>query len=385
MRKSILILLLAFCIHVNAENNGPILWNMDKLQSIVTDKSQSAFISSVISSADRYSRTQPLTVVNKTKCISGNPHNFESLSIYFWPDPANPNGPYIVRDGYFNPEYKDYDLPKLIEFTNRIKTLALAYFFSNNPKYAARCLEELRVWFINENTYMTPTFEYAQVAPGHWNGKGAAVGLVDAYYFVDIIESLRLLQQRGMVSDADNLSFKTWFNSFLDWSVNSDNGRTISAMPDNVSTAYDVLIYSIASYVDKKAIQKEVIKRFNTNHITDKIDSKGRQIEELKRPTAMTYSIINLNHLLDFYIMLKNTGKKISKKNLKIISKAANYLEGFVDNKDKFEYKELNDWNTLEKRLVLQTSKMKRLDSKIQLGSQSKAKQVPFDVTNVTE
>ena len=63
-----------------------------------------------------------------------------SLGPYWWPDPNKPDGlPYIRRDGERNPEISsDYDAPRFGALTGAVTTLALAYYFSDDEKYAAR-------------------------------------------------------------------------------------------------------------------------------------------------------------------------------------------------------------------------------------------------------
>src|SRR5437868_4037827 len=58
----------------------------------------------VLAAAQRYLRESPITI---TDCASerspGGKHDYFSEADYFWPDPNNPTGPYIPRDGVSNP------------------------------------------------------------------------------------------------------------------------------------------------------------------------------------------------------------------------------------------------------------------------------------------
>src|SRR5688572_25758892 len=48
---------------------------------------------------------QPVTVTNFVSPRSaGGKHDFYSEGDYWWPDPSQPNGPYIQRDGQTNPD-----------------------------------------------------------------------------------------------------------------------------------------------------------------------------------------------------------------------------------------------------------------------------------------
>ena len=61
--------------------------------------------------ADVALRQKLVAVTDKTFAApSGNKHDYLSLSIYFWPNPATADGlPYVLRDGKMNPENRDYD------------------------------------------------------------------------------------------------------------------------------------------------------------------------------------------------------------------------------------------------------------------------------------
>ena len=54
----------------------------------------------VLKAANQYLKEQPITITASTSPRSvGGVHDFFSEGDYWWPDPANPDGPYIQRDG----------------------------------------------------------------------------------------------------------------------------------------------------------------------------------------------------------------------------------------------------------------------------------------------
>src|SRR5690242_13574531 len=53
--------------------------------------------------AARYLKEEPITVTaSHCERSAGGKHDFFSEGDYWWPDPANPDGPYIQRDGVSN-------------------------------------------------------------------------------------------------------------------------------------------------------------------------------------------------------------------------------------------------------------------------------------------
>jgi hypothetical protein len=88
----------------------------------------------VIQKAQSFLAVKVDSIVEKSQIPpSGNKHDFFSLSPYYWPDPNNPKGPYILKDGHTNPESTAIpDKQKLSDMTYKVKILSLAYriFFS---------------------------------------------------------------------------------------------------------------------------------------------------------------------------------------------------------------------------------------------------------------
>src|SRR5271157_4464327 len=62
----------------------------------------------VFQAASNYLAEKPVTVTaSSSPRSSGGRHDFFSEGDYWWPDPKNPGGPYIQRDGMTNPENFD--------------------------------------------------------------------------------------------------------------------------------------------------------------------------------------------------------------------------------------------------------------------------------------
>src|SRR6266508_2027752 len=58
----------------------------------------------VLAAAARHLDEAPRTVTAaRSPRSAGGPHDFFSEGDYWWPDPKNPEGPYVQRDGESNP------------------------------------------------------------------------------------------------------------------------------------------------------------------------------------------------------------------------------------------------------------------------------------------
>ncbi|HEX3084787.1 MAG TPA: alginate lyase family protein, partial [Pyrinomonadaceae bacterium] len=59
----------------------------------------------ILKAANQYLNEKPVTITDSSSPRSaGGVHDFFSEADYWWPDPKNPNGPYIQRDGMSNPD-----------------------------------------------------------------------------------------------------------------------------------------------------------------------------------------------------------------------------------------------------------------------------------------
>ena len=54
----------------------------------------------VLAAAARFLREEPITITaSRSPRSAGGPHDFFSEGDYWWPDPKDPDGPYVQRDG----------------------------------------------------------------------------------------------------------------------------------------------------------------------------------------------------------------------------------------------------------------------------------------------
>ena len=73
---------------------------------------------------------------------------------YWWPDSANPDGPYIRKDGERNPENFVHHKKVLSKLSDDVTTLTAAYLITTDEKYAQHAIRHLHAWFINPRTRM---------------------------------------------------------------------------------------------------------------------------------------------------------------------------------------------------------------------------------------
>ena len=287
------------------------IWNTDHLQSVKQSIDKPFYAHSyqaLKAEATRLLDAEPLSVMMKEKTpASGDKHDYMSQARYYWPDPAKPHGlPYINRDGISNPELNKLDRNRLGATANRVTTLALAWYFSGEERYAQKATELLRVWFLNKETRMNPNLEYAQVTPGHNNDKGRSYGLIDTYSFVEMLDAVALLEPSKAFTAKDSKQLKAWFAQLTHWMLSSPQGKEEAECKNNHSIAYDVQIAAFSLYGGKQQQAIDIINALPARRIAKQIDTDGKQPHELTRTLAFHYSQYNLTHILDLLTMARN-------------------------------------------------------------------------------
>jgi hypothetical protein len=86
----------------------------------------------------------------------GTRHDYYSEGDYWWPDPANPGGPYVRRDGRSNPDKFDGHRDALIAFGRIVPMLATAWDLTGDARFATAAMRHLRAWFVDPATAMHP-------------------------------------------------------------------------------------------------------------------------------------------------------------------------------------------------------------------------------------
>lgn len=292
------------------------IWSREHLEAVKQQLHRPMFAaaySCLIQEADSLLKAKPYTVMDKERpSPSGDNHDYTSLARYFHPDPAKPDGlPYINRDGISNPELALYDRNRLGATANRIVSLALAWYFSSDERYAAKAADMLRVWFLNEETRMNPHFEYAQMVPGVNGNKGRCFGVLDGYSFVDMLEGVSLLSDSKSWTESDDKALKEWMNSLLDWILTSPQGIEEANTDNNHSTAYDAQAIALAVYVGREDLARQIISEFPKRRMFTQIDLDGRQPHEMSRTLSFGYSQYNLSHFIDIFTMGLKLGIRI--------------------------------------------------------------------------
>jgi len=330
----------------------------------------------------------PQSVVNKDATPpSGDKHDYMSQAPYFWPDPKSPNHlPYIRRDGERNPEINKLpDHQSMDRMVGAVETLALAYYFEADEACALKATQLLRAWFIDPATRMNPNLQYAQAIPGINTGRG--IGLIETRGLTRVVDAAGLLAGSKAWSESDQRGLEQWFTKFLEWMLESKNGRDEAAAKNNHGTYYDLQVTSFALFVGKKDLATQTLEAAKQKRIAAQIEPDGRQPLELVRTKAWSYSVGNLDGLM----LLATIGEKIGvdlwnyrTTDGRSIRRALDYLAPFAFAEKKWPDQQIGEWQPQILFPLIRRGAPRYRDEKYQ-GLMSKIPQLdPADRSNLT-
>ncbi len=247
-----------------------------------------------IARAKAFLNANPVTVTDACcERSAGGKHDFYSEGDYWWPNPEDPKGPYVQRDGQTNPDNFTNHRYAMIRLSEIVATLTSAWLLTEEQIYADKALEHINAWFVDTATLMNPNLLYAQAIFGKVTGRG--IGLIDAYHFVEVAQSAKLLANKGGMSAEEASKIKNWFREFLTWMTSHEYGIAEMNWPNNHGTCWAATAASMAVLTDNKEIIELCTHRFKTILLPNQMADNGSFPLELKRTKPYGYSLFNLD------------------------------------------------------------------------------------------
>jgi hypothetical protein len=236
----------------------------------------------------------PITVAAESCPRSaGGKHDFYSEGDYWWPNPANPEGPYIQKDGLTNPQNFVAHRQAMIRFSRIIGALASAYQITHDKKYVKHALLHLKAWFIDPETLMNPNLLYAQAIKGVATGRG--IGIIDTIQLMEVIQGLESMQASPLVDKQTLQGIKNWVSAYLTWLTTHQYGKDEMNAKNNHGTCWVMQVACFAKFTGNKQLLGFCVNRYKGVLLPTQMAADGSFPLELKRTKPYGYSIFNLD------------------------------------------------------------------------------------------
>jgi len=260
----------------------------------------------ILEAANQYLSGAPITITaSHSPRSAGGLHDFFSEGDYWWPDPQNPGGPYIQRDGMTNPENFVEHRRALMRFSVQVPALAAAYSITKDERYAKCAALHLRAWFLDVSTRMNPNLQYAQAIHGVSTGRG--IGIIDTIHLVEVARAIEVLEKSKALSATDLKGIRQWFTDYLQWMTTSKNGMQERDAKNNHGTCWVMQVVAFAHLTGDQKLLDYCRNRFKQVIVPNQIAANGSFPEELRRTKPYGYSLFNLEAMATVCQILSST------------------------------------------------------------------------------
>jgi Alginate lyase len=250
----------------------------------------------ILAAADQYLHEQPNTITSVHATRSeGGPHGYFSEGDYWWPDPKNPTGPYIRRDGFSNPANFNDHRELLIRLSLQMPALTAAWVITHKSPYAAKAADHLRAWFVNPDTRMNPNLQFAQAIHGVAPGRG--IGIIDTLHLVEVARAAVWIEHSGALKSEEMDAVRGWFADYATWMTTSKNGLEERDAKNNHGTCWVAQVAEFARFTHDDAKLADCRERFRTMLVPNQIAPDGRLPLELARTKPYSYSLFDTDAL----------------------------------------------------------------------------------------
>ena len=306
----------------------------------------------ILKAASVYIALKPQTITAfPSERSPGGPHDYFSQADYFWPDPKNPEGPYVNRDGQSNPANFNDHRKAMIALSIQMPALTAAWLLTGDRKYGQHACDHLRAWFVTPATRMNPNLEFSQGV--HGVSTGRSYGIIDTLHLVEVARAASVVAPT-MLSAEENSAVKNWFRSYLQWMKTSEKGKQERAALNNHATCWALQAAEFARFIADSETCDEVRQQYIDVLLPDQMGTDGSFPKELARTKPYSYSIFNFDVMTTLCQSLKGVGTDLLIFQLpdgRGICKAATFLYPYLKDKSAWPYnKDVEHFDALPAR-----------------------------------
>ena len=294
----------------------------------------------VIAAARKYLSETPVTVTAASSPRSaGGKHDFFSEGDYWWPDPKNPGGPYIQRDGMTNPGNFVEHRRALMRLSVTVPALVAAWKLTKDKKYADHASLHLRAWFADSATMMNPNLLYSQAIQGRFTGRG--IGVIDTLHLVEVARAANLLPAIDGV--------RGWFEKYVEWLTTHKYGMDERDAKNNHGTCWVLQVAEFARFTGNEKLRAYCRDRFKTVLAPGQFAADGSFPLELRRTKPYGYCLFNLDVMAGLCQSLSTPDDNLWKFALadqRSIARQVAFMAPYIADKGKWPYdKDVMYWD----------------------------------------
>jgi hypothetical protein len=239
-------------------------------------------------------QAEPRTIVTAINPRSaGGRHDFSSEGDYWWPNPDDPEGPYIRRDGETNPGNFVAHRQLLFAFGQHAGNLSAAYLVTGDNRYALAAVRHLRAWFVDPATRMNPNLRYAQSIRGVMDGRG--IGIIDTVHLAEVALGILALRGSDAFSPAVDEAVTAWFREYLHWIRTHPHGIEERDTTNNHAVCWLLQAAAFARVTGDEVVLADGRRRLTEILLPQQMAVDGSFPRETSRTKPYGYSIFNLD------------------------------------------------------------------------------------------
>jgi hypothetical protein len=294
----------------------------------------------ILAAASSYLGVQPRTITNSPSSRSpGGLHDYFSQADYFWPNPADPGGKYINRDGQSNPDNFNDHRKAMIALSIQMPALTAAWLLTRDRRYGSHAADHLRAWFITPETRMNPNLEYSQGV--HGVSTGRSYGIIDTLHLVEVARAASIVAPT-MLERSEQDALHVWFREYLNWMKTSEKGIAERDTLNNHAICWALQAAEFARLIEDAKTRDEVRAQYKNVFVPDQVAPDGSFPKELARTKPYSYSIFNFDVMAMLCRSLQGDGEDLFAFALpdgRGICKAAAFLYPYLRDKSTWPYK----------------------------------------------
>lgn len=127
---------------------------------------------------------------------------------------------YVNRDGQFNPDARMINDTGIFQaMSDSVFFNSMAWVITGDNSYASNAANEIKTWFIDPATAMTPNLNYAQLKRGPGTQTGQHTGVLDLKCMTKLVSGVLMLRNGSAQAWTNELDsgLNAWVTEYIGW------------------------------------------------------------------------------------------------------------------------------------------------------------------------